>query len=403
MRLLVATPWLFPRGGGLERYAHTLSTRLARQGVEVVCLGHASAPVDETRDDLRRIGLAPQVRLSNTPLGVPIARRARALLREDGFDVVSVHTPVPGTAELVAAAARREGVPYVVTYHAGTLAGPGGILSLAARLHARTFERRMLARASGLVAVSPYVAEHVFRGRACAVVPPGVDAARFAPGGPSVPGRVLFVGPVSRAYAWKGFATLFEAFERLSTFLPEAHLRVVGSGDLVARYEARAKDAGLASRLSFATGVDDGALVREYQAASVVVLPSLSPAESFGMVLAEANACGRPVVGSRVGGIPSFVEDGVNGLLVPPGDAPALAQALARVLEDRALAQRLGRAGREKVLAHHRWDRLADRTLTELDAAASRRGRAAIAQVAPASARPAPASPPDPRKPGSGS
>ena len=369
MRVLVVTPWLFPGGGGLERYAHTMSAHLARLGHDVTCVGHAPGPVDETREGVRRLGVPPAFRLSNTPLGLALRRRVARLLREEDVDVVNVHTPVPGSAEMAAHAARRAGVPYVVTYHAGTLGPESGPLALAARVHRVLFERRMLARAAGLVAVSPYVARHVFGGRPCAVVPPGVDAARFHPRGRPTPGRILFVGPVSRAYAWKGFGTLFEAFCRLAPFVPGAHLRAVGGGDLVAHYEALAAQRGLSGRVAFVPRVEEDRLPGEYQAAHVVVLPSTSPAESFGMVLAEANACGRPVVGSDVGGIPSFVEDGVNGLLAKPGDPASLSAALTRVLEDPALAARLGRAGREKVLECHPWERLAERTALELEAA----------------------------------
>lgn len=371
MRVLVATPWLHPKGGGLERYAHTLAEHLARGGARVTCVGHAEAPLDEsTPEGLRRVAVPPAYRLSNTPLSLALRRRVARLLREEDFDVVNVHTPVPGTAEMVAGAARRAGVPYVVTYHAGMLGPPGGPLALAARVHRALFERRMLARASGLVAVSPYVAEHVFGGRPCAIIPPGVDVDRFAPrGGAPVPGRILFVGPVSRAYAWKGFGVLFDAFCRLAPYVPEARLRAIGGGDLVPHHMALARQRGLAERVEFVPRVDDDRLAREYNEAAVAVLPSTSPAESFGMTLAEANACGRPVVGSDVGGIPSFVEDGVNGLLARPGDAASLAAAITRLLEDRGLAQRLGDAGREKVLARHRWERLAERTAAELQAA----------------------------------
>ena len=94
--------------------------------------------------------------------------------------------------------------------------------------------------------------------------------------------------------------------------------------------------------------------MRAYQEASVVVLPSLTEAESFGMTLVEAMACGRPVVGSRVGGIPGVVRDGVDGLLVPPGDAPALAEALRRLLTDEELGATMGAEGRRA--AESTWD-----------------------------------------------
>lgn len=354
----MATPWL--RRGGLERYAESVGVELARAGHDVTLLGHAERALDERSDGIRRVGVPPRARLSNTPLSLELARAARRILRESKHDVVNVHTPVPGTAELAAAAARGAGVPYVVTYHAGTLGAPPGLLSAAARAHDITFQRRMIRLASGRIAVSPYVAAHVFRGLSCDVVPPGVDPARFRPRSRPIPGRVLFVGPASRAYAWKGLGVLADAMEWLD--VPGARLRIVGEGDLSERYRARGFD--VIGR------VDDEQLVQEYGEANVVVLPSITPAESFGMCLAEANACERPIIGSAIGGIPSFLRDGENGLLVPPGDVDALVAALRRILTDDALARRLGDAGRERVLKEHRWDALAERTVAVFERAA---------------------------------
>ena len=364
MRTLLVTPWLPPRGGGLERYASTLAERLARRGHEVTLLGHADAEVDEVVRGVRRVGVAPDVRLSNAPLSRELGRRARTLIRAEGHEVVNAHTPVPGAAESAFLAARAERVPFVVTYHAGRLESASPLLAPAAFLHRATVERFMLSRADARIAVSDYVAEHVFRGLPGTVVMPGVDVDRFAPGGRPVPGRVLFVGPCSRAYAWKGLSTLAEAVARV----PGAALRVVGEGDLADAY--REKGVDVVGR------VDDKRLVEEYRAASVVALPSVTPAESFGMVLAEANACGRPVVGAHMGGIPCFVKDGENGLLANPGDVASLADALARVLEDEAFAKKMGDAGRAKVLKHHRWDDVAARTLDVYrDACARSRAR----------------------------
>jgi len=348
----MATPWLAPQGGGLERYAASVARALAASGHEVTLVGHSTTPVDATREGVRALGIVARARLSNTPLPLDIGRAARRLLREERYDVANVHTPVPGTAEVVAHAARREGVPSVVTYHAGALGAPPGPLRLAARAHGLFFQRAMLHAAAGRIAVSPYVAAHVFRGLACDVVSPGVDTERFRPVASPVPGRVLFVGPPARAYTWKGLAVLSDAMRLVD--VPAAHLRIVGDGDLADHF--RERGATVTGRVA------DEQLAREMSEASVVVLPSLTAAESFGMCLAEANACGRPVIGSDVGGIPSFLRHEENGLLVPPGDAVALAEAIRRVLLDPPLARRLGERGRDIVQKEHRWDALAEKT-----------------------------------------
>jgi glycosyltransferase involved in cell wall biosynthesis len=123
---------------------------------------------------------------------------------------------------------------------------------------------------------------------------------------------------------------------------PETDLVFVGRGDLEGPLKAQAAFTGHADRVRFLGWRED---VREIMPLfDLLVLPSLN--EGMGRVLLEAMAAGRPVVASRVGGIPDLVRDEENGLLVPPGDEQALAAGIARLLQDRPLARRLGEAGR---------------------------------------------------------
>ncbi|HEX9815901.1 MAG TPA: glycosyltransferase family 4 protein, partial [Candidatus Thermoplasmatota archaeon] len=179
-----------------------------------------------------------------------------------------------------------------------------------------------------------------------------------------------FVGPLSKTYRWKGVDTLMQAFRLVRGSIPNATLTLAGQGDRFDAFARLARDDGslrLTGRLS------DEQLVGEYQRASVVVLPSTSDAEAFGMVLAEANACGRAVVGSRIGGIPDFVTHGENGLLAIPGDPVDLARHVITLLRDKELARQMGNAGHEKVVRDHHWGTLSLQTEQILDAAAQGR------------------------------
>ncbi len=364
MKILISTPYLHPEGGGLERYADAMAHQWTASGHDVTQLGFAHHERYEYERGFRRIGVAYAARVSNTPVGLDLHRKARELLRRETFDLVNGHAPVPGAAEAAYYAARRARVPFVATYHAGRLAGGSFALDLIAAAHRGTLERSMLTGAAGRIAVSEYVRSRALEGLTSEVIPPGVDIAWLREIAPRVRGRILFVGPVSRAYAWKGFRVLFSAFERIASERPLFHLRVVGGGDLVEHYRARATRLGIARRVTFMDRVSDEMMPREYSRAEVVVLPSVSDAESFGMVLAEANACSRPVVASRIGGVPDFVQHGVNGLLVEPGDPEGLARALLRVLDEPDLAHDLGAAGRELVSREHQWVDLAKRAET---------------------------------------
>lgn len=337
---------------------------------------------DRSQDGVHVRRRTAPLHAGNSPLDPGFRRAVARAVAAFRPDVVWAHTPVPFPAEMACGAARAARVPFALTYHAGRLEGSSLPLRLAAAFDRATLQRRMLAGADRLMAVSPFVRDNALaahRGRVT-IVPPGVDARRFdAPHDAAGAGaEVLFVGPLSRTYRWKGLDPLWAAFRTVQARRPDACLTLVGDGDRVEELRARAHREGLHVRLAGRLG--DEALVRAYRRAAVTVLPSTTPAEAFGMVLAEANACGRPVVGSRVGGIPDFVRHGDNGLLAAPGDADDLARQLLRVLEDPTLARAMGRRGRARVRREHDWDDLAlacERVLEEAAGAPAAMGDAA--------------------------
>ena len=173
------------------------------------------------------------------------------------------------------------------------------------------------------MAVSPPVRDGVIAdaGIAASIITPGVDEDFFRPLPPRQAGAptVLFVGRLERSSAWKGVDRLIRAFRLVLDQLPEARLRIVGEGDALDDHRRLAAELGLAANVDFTGALDRSALVDVYNQASVVVLPSLTEAESFGMTLIEAMACAKPVIGSRIGGIPYVIDDGVDGFLVEPG------------------------------------------------------------------------------------
>jgi glycosyltransferase involved in cell wall biosynthesis len=128
--------------------------------------------------------------------------------------------------------------------------------------------------------------------------------------------------------------------------VPAARLRIVGSGTMSGTVEALVAE--LPASVTWSAAVPTGEVAAALDAATVLVLPSRS--EGLGRVVVEAFCRGRAVVGSRVGGIPDLVTDGETGLLVSPADAHALADALVAVLEDQALAIRLGSAAHATIL-----------------------------------------------------
>lgn len=184
------------------------------------------------------------------------------------------------------------------------------------------------------------------------VVPHGIDVERFAPSAePSTPPTVLYVG---RLAPEKGVGVLIDAFRRVVAGVPGARLRIVGDGPDRLILERRA--AGLGPAVEFAGEIPFARVHEAYRSAHVVAVPSVPTpgiVEQWGFAAAEAMASGRAVVASRLGGLPDVV--GEAGVLVPPGDAPALAAALVALLGDPARRADLAARGAARV--RERFDR----------------------------------------------
>lgn len=151
--------------------------------------------------------------------------------------------------------------------------------------------------------------------------------------------RALFVGVLER---YKNVDGLAQAWREVAARLPDAQLRLVGSGTLGSVVEELVR--ALPEQTTWVPRLSQAGVSEALDASTVLVLPSRS--EGMGRVIVEAFCRARPVVASRVGGIPDLVDDGLNGLLVTPGDTAGLADALHRVLCDRALAERLAAGAR---------------------------------------------------------
>lgn len=170
------------------------------------------------------------------------------------------------------------------------------------------------------------------------VVPNGIELPARSP----VPldGRILCVG---RLETIKGTRVLVEAFADVVARHPHAHLTLIGRGPQQGEIEALVQRKGLAGNVRVAGFVPDEELLECYHRSTAVVIPSICP-ENFPTVALEALGVGRALVATRSGGLPELVDEGENGFLVPPGDAPALAAAISRILDDPDMAVRMGEA-----------------------------------------------------------
>lgn len=364
----VVAPHYAPQLGGMESYARQVAGSL-QQSPDLQPVVITSRPGVGTRheclDGVHVVRLGTWLRISNTPVSPLWPAQLWWQLRRQRAALVATHAPVPVLADIATFVAGRR--PVVATYHAGSMSKGRPRLDWLLKAYESVVLPRVFGRAAALVAVSP---QSLAWREGATMVPPGVDTERFrpkaategSPGEPHAP-TLLYVGRLERSSAWKGYDVLVEAFARVRRQFPGARLRLVGEGDARGDIAELARRYGVAEAVELPGGLIGDDLVAAYQEADLVVLPSLTSAESFGMVLVEAMACGTPVIGSRVGGIPYVIEDGVNGLLVPPGDVEALAQACQRVLGTPSLAADLARQGLHAARTRFAWSDGMSRTL----------------------------------------
>ncbi len=305
------------------------------------------------------VRVRPEVYALAPRAAIAMRRAVAERLEAERYDAVHAHWVVPNAA-LVTDIVRLSGAPFVISLH-------GSDVFLAERLApARALARRALAAAGAVTACSDDLHARSLalgaRPERTRTVPYGVDVDAFAPRPDApevrtrlgVPQDAFLVMAVGRLVEKKGFAHLVDAAARTGG----VRVVIAGEGDLRASLESQVRATGAPVTLP-------GALPRELVAAAlseadVVVVPSVvdgaGNVDGLPNVLLEAMASGRPLVASRVAGIPQVIDDNRNGLLVPAGDTRALAEALRRLLREPQTRARLGEEARRTATRELSWE-----------------------------------------------
>jgi len=281
----------------------------------------------------------------------PISPSFLSHLRRADADIYHFHTPFP-LGEL-GGWMFGGGRKMVAWYHSDVLRQKRMI-----RLYRPVLEG-FLKRCSAIMVSSPQLVRSSpvlspLSGR-CRVVNFGVDAQRFKMDErvsrlaaelrdryASAGSLVLFVG---RLVYYKGLDVLLAAAREV-----DAGLLILGRGPLSRKLALQVREAGISERVHFVPWADERDMPAYYHACDMLVLPSIARTEAFGLVLLEAQACGKPTISTELGTGTSYANlDGVTGYVVPPNDVSALASAMNRLLEDSGLREEMGARGRERV------------------------------------------------------
>lgn len=370
MRLLLISTDFPPDVGGTQTYSFELSKRLTERFEKFAVV----TPHIDGCEALDRTLPFSVHRVRTKADLFPI--RARNIIgklgKVEGFDTAFC---VSWQSALACALAKRSGGPsriFAAAHGRELLLNPFRRLPLLGRFYARIRTETAMRGVHRFYAVSRYTRDIlVSKGVAASnvsVLNNGTDPFQFYPEDATKLRAALgllekkVILTISRLVGRKGIDTVIRAMPLVHKKVPDAVYVVAGEGPERERLEALIQSVGIDECVQFIGRIEYDDLRAYYNCCDVFVLPareSIPDVEGFGIVFLEAAACGKPVVGANTGGIPDAVLDGKTGLLVPPDDEKALADALTRILLDPDLATRLGKAGKDHVAEVANWDAIA--------------------------------------------
>ena len=364
MKIALVSPYDFAYPGGVCVHISCLEQQFTRMGHDVKVIAPASKAVSGFGDRFIPIGRPRPIPTSGSiarlTLSLRLSSRIKEVLEREKFDIIHLHEPL--MPMLCTSVLRLSKTATVGTFHA-TNGRPGYNLG---QPFSKFFLKRWFRKLDGKIAVSQPAREFAhghFPGY-YNIIPNGVDLEHFSPDVAPIEEfrdgklNILFVGRMEKR---KGLNYLLDAFGWVKKELPNSRLIAVGPGSRLRRkYEKKVAKRGLKD-VVFVGFASYQELPRYYQTADIFCAPATG-AESFGIVLLEAMALGKPIVASNIEGYAGVISDGVDGQLVPPRDSRSLTQVLLSLASDKPLRREIGAQGRNKALRYG-WDSIASTIL----------------------------------------
>ena len=363
MKIALVSPYDFAYPSGVTNHISSLERYLTRMGHEVRVIAPASRAVSTFGDRFIPIGKPRPIPTSGSIARITISLRLasaiKAVLGKEKFDIIHLHEPF--MPMLCSAVLRFSDATNIGTFHACdgrpgyNFGRPISTIMINRRLH--KLDGKIAVSKAAMNYASKYIPGYYN------IIHNGIDVEHFSPDVSPIEEfcdgklNILFLG---RLEFRKGVNYLLKAYLQIKPEIPESRLIIAGPGTrLRKRYERWVRRHNLEDDVIFTGFVSYSDLPRYYKTADVFCAPATSR-ESFGIVLVEAMALGKPVVATNIEGYASVVTHGEEGLLVPPCDAPRLAQALLSLMNNEALRQQMEAKGKLRA-REYSWEHVGQR------------------------------------------
>ena len=360
MKIALVSPYDVAYPGGVANHIMALEKHLTRMGHEVRVIAPASKEVPSLGDRFIPIGTPRPVPIGGSTVRISLSFRLASKIKEvlarEKFDIIHLHEPF--MLMLCSAMLRFSGGANIGTFHA-TKGRPGYNWGWPI---SRILLKRRVKKLCGKIAVSrpamEFASKYVPGGYD--IIPNGIDLEHFSPDVPIIEGfsddklNILFVGRLEKR---KGLSYLIRAYRQVKRQIPDSRLIIVGPGTrLRKKLEKQVREFSLED-VVFVGSVSDDELPRYYKTADIFCAPATGQ-ESFGIVLLEAMALGKPIVASNIDGYANVMTHGKEGLLVPPKEVKALSRALLTLMGDESLRWEMGERGM-LTARNYSWERVA--------------------------------------------
>jgi D-inositol-3-phosphate glycosyltransferase len=367
-RVCLVTHYFPPHKGGIEQVSFEQSKRLTEMGYQIDVL--TSKYEGRNMNPLKGITIHhyPSLNVAKR-FGVPypiISFEAYKMFTHliGKCDIVHAHGHVYMASYMAGMVAKKLKKPFIVTQH-NTFIDYKSFLNIVEQLNDMVIGKSVLRHADRITTVSKETKKYVLRLGAdktkTSVIYNGVDTDLFRPANKNqsrkklgLPNNRKIVLSVRRLVYKNGLDTLIESVPKVAQKHPDVLFVVAGKGPSRKLVEDRIKELGISQNIKLAGFVPDEQLPLYYDAADIFMLPSAS-GEGLPLVLLEAMACGVPVIATKVGGTPEIVNHMKNGVLVPPIDTEAMAEATSKLLSEEKLRTTIGEEARRNVENRFTW------------------------------------------------